>query len=410
MEKAAAPKSFSGYQKFVVAVLAFLQFTIILDFMILSPLGAVLMPSLGITPAQFGIVVSVYAFSAGIAGLLAAGFADRFDRKRLLLFFYAGFVLGTFLCGIASDYHFLLAARMVTGLFGGVIGSIVFAITTDLFPFEMRGRVMGFVQTAFAASQILGIPAGLYISNLWGWHAPFLMIVTVSLLVGAIIVIYLKPIDSHLKLKQDRSPFHHLRVTLSTPRYAFAFAATALLSIGGFMLMPFGSAFTVHNMGIAIEKLPIIYLITGIAAIFMGPLVGRLSDVYGKFRVFMFGSALSMVMVVIYTNLGITPLPIVILVNVVMFVGIFSRMIPSQALMSAIPSPDIRGSFMSVSSSLQQISGGFASVLAGFIVVEGKEGVLEHFNVLGYVMLFTASLTMIMMYRIHKSVPETPKK
>ena len=149
------------YQKFVIAVLAFLQFTIILDFMIISPLGAMMMPTLHITPQQFGLAVSSYAFSAGVSGLLAAGFADRFDRKRLLLFFYAGFMLGTLLCALASTYPMLLVARIVTGLFGGVIGSVVLAIATDLFPLEMRGRVMGFIQTAFAASQVLGLPAGL---------------------------------------------------------------------------------------------------------------------------------------------------------------------------------------------------------------------------------------------------------
>jgi predicted MFS family arabinose efflux permease len=396
--------AFTGYQKFVVALLAFLQFTIILDFMIISPLGAMLMPALKITPAQFGFVVSAYAFSAGIAGLLAAGFADRFDRKRLLLFFYAGFLLGTLLCGIAPTYEFLLGARIITGLFGGVIGSIVFAIITDLFPMEMRGRVMGFVQTAFAASQILGLPAGLYFSNLWGWHAPFLMIVAVSLIVGVLIVIYMQPIDGHLKLQVDRNAFHHLKDTVTTPRYVLAFAATSLLSVGGFMLMPFGSAFTVNNLGIHIEKLPLIYLITGIAAIFIGPLVGKASDLFGKFRVFVLGSLLSMVMVVIYTNMGISPLYVVIVVNVVMFVGIFSRMIPSQALTSAIPSPASRGSFMSISSSLQQIAGGLASVLAGFVVVEGPKGLLEHFDTLGYIMLGTAAFSLVLMYFINVMV------
>src|ERR1700733_3049496 len=158
----------SRYQKIVVAILAFLQFSVILDFMVMSPLGVMIMPGLKINPHQFGLAVSVYAFSAGVSGILAAGFADRFDRKKLLLFFYGGFVLGTLLCGIAPTFHFLLLARVVTGLFGGVIGSIVFAITTDLFPFEMRGRVMGFIQTAFAASQILGLPVGIYLSNRWG--------------------------------------------------------------------------------------------------------------------------------------------------------------------------------------------------------------------------------------------------
>ena len=182
---------FTSYQKLVIAILAFLQFTIILDFMILSPLGAILIPTLKITTSQFGLVVSAYAFSAGISGFVAAGFADRFDRKKFLLFFYSGFVVGTLLCGIAPTYEFLLFSRVVTGMFGGVIGSIVFAIATDLFPMEVRGRVMGVVQTAFAASQVLGLPLGIYFSNHFGWHAPFIMIVMGSLSVGAVIFFFL---------------------------------------------------------------------------------------------------------------------------------------------------------------------------------------------------------------------------
>ena len=402
------PHAFTPYQKFVVAVLSFLQFTVILDFMILSPLGAVLMPLLKITPSQFGLVVSVYAFSAGSAGLLTAGFADRFDRKKLLLFFYVGFVFGTFLCAIANTYPLLLMARMVTGLFGGVIGSIVFAIITDLFPFEKRGRVMGFVQTAFAGSQVLGIPLGLFLCNRWGWHMPFFMIVLVSAAVGVIIWRYLQPIDSHLKLYDaDRKALHHLIQTVSTPKYLRAFATTALLSTGGFMLMPFGSAFSVHNLGISVEKLPLLYMITGVCTIFTGPLVGKLSDRFGKFNTFIFGSVLSCIMVTIYTNLGTTPMATVILVSAIMFVGVFSRMIPAQALMSAIPAPSSRGSFMSVNASVQQISGGFASVLAGFIVVQGAGGHLEHFGDLGHVVVLAISMAGVLMYFIHRSIPET---
>ncbi|MBC7419196.1 MAG: MFS transporter [Bdellovibrio sp.] len=410
MEKNNLALSFTGYQKFVVAIMAFLQFTIILDFMIMSPLGATMMPSLSITPAQFGLVVSVYAFSAGISGLAAAGFADRFDRKKLLLLFYTGFILGTLFCALAPNYHFLLAARMITGFFGGVIGSIVFAITTDLFPMAMRGRVMGFIQTAFAASQVLGIPAGLYISNIWGWHAPFLMIVGVGAFVGIFIFTYLRPIDGHLKLHADTNAFHHLKKTVTTPRYLLAFATTALLSTGGFMLMPFSSAFTVHNLGIDIGKLPMMYLITGVCAIFIGPLVGRASDAFGGLKVFNFGALLTIVMVLIYTNLGITPVGIAIFVNTLMFIGIFSRMIPSQALMSAIPEPASRGSFMAVSSSLQQISGGVAAVVAGLIVVEETGGHLDHFDTLGYILVGTVLITMAMMYIISKSISKSAKK
>src|SRR6202453_1152095 len=158
---------FSSYQKVVIAILAFLQFSVILDFMVMSPLGVMIMPDLKINPHQFGLAVSVYAFSAGLSGILAAGFADRFDRKKFLMFFYCGFILGTLLCGFARDYYFLLFARMITGLFGGVIGSVVLAIVTDLYAFDLRGRVMGFVQTAFAASQVLGLPIGLYLANHW---------------------------------------------------------------------------------------------------------------------------------------------------------------------------------------------------------------------------------------------------
>lgn len=268
---------------------------------------------------------------------------------------------------------------------------------------------MGFVQTAFAASQILGLPAGLFFSNHWGWHAPFMMIVVVSLLVGVLIVAYLKPIDLHLKLHPDKNALHHLMTTVSTPRYLFAFAATALLSTGGFMLMPFSSDFTVHNLGIHIDKLPMIYLITGLCSIFIGPLVGRLSDMFGKFPTFFFGSVFGMIMVVIYTNMGISQLHVVILVNALMFLGIFSRMIPSQALMSAIPAPESRGSFMSISSSVQQIAGGFASVIAGLIVVKRSDGFLEHFDVLGYILVGTSLICLVMLYFINRMVNKPVK-
>jgi predicted MFS family arabinose efflux permease len=406
----AANTRFTSYQKFVVALLAFLQFTVILDFMILSPLGAALMPALNITPSQFGLVVSVYAFSAGAAGLMAAGFADRFDRKRLLLFFYCGFVIGTFFCGIAPNYEFLLLARMVTGLFGGVIGSITLAITTDLFAFEMRGRVMGVIQSALAASQILGIPIGLYISNLWNWHAPFLMIGAFSTIVGIVIFIYLKPIDAHLKIQSDRSAFAHLLHTVNNRRHLIGFAATILLSTGGYMLMPFGSAYMVHNLEIDINRLPILYLITGCFTMLIGPLVGKLSDRFGKYRTFVFGSVLGMIMILIYTNLGPTPFFIAVIVNVVMFIGIFSRMIPSQALMSAVPSPANRGSFMSVNSSIQQVSGGVASVVAGYIVEQGADGKLEHFPTLGLILVGTSTVSLFLVYSIHRLVSESPQQ
>lgn len=199
------PRGFSRYQVLLIGLLAFTQFTIILDFIIMSPLGAILMPALNITAGQFGVAVSAYAFSAGLSGILAAGFADRFDRKRLLLFFYVGFTLGTMLCAVAPNYHVLLIGRIVTGLFGGVIGSVVLAIVTDLFALHLRGRVMGFIQTAFAASQVLGVPAGLFLANHWSWHVCFIAIVGLSIVTIVVVAFAMEPVDAHLKLKQDRN-------------------------------------------------------------------------------------------------------------------------------------------------------------------------------------------------------------
>lgn len=399
----------TSYQKFVVTILAFLQFTVILDFMIMSPLGATIMPVLQITPSQFGAAVSVYAFAAGASGLIAASFADKFDRKKLLLVFYVGFLAGTFLCGIASTYEFLLGARLVTGLFGGVIGAIAFAIVTDLFAVELRGRVMGILQTSFAASQVLGLPAGIYLSNQFGWHAPFVMIGVISLLVGIVISARLRPVTEHLKLQGRENPLHHLIDTLTNRRFLLAFFTTALLSLGGFMLLPFGSAYTVHNLGISIEKLPLVYLITGVLAIAMGPAVGKAADSIGSFRIFCVGTCISLVLVPIYTHLGISSLTTVITVNTILFIGVFSRMIPSQAMMSVIPDASRRGSFMSVSSSLQQIAGGIGSVIAGMIVGENADRTLVHFDTLGYLVMGTAVVALVCMYNIHNMVKDQIK-
>ncbi|MDB5050847.1 MAG: major facilitator superfamily 1 [Fibrobacteres bacterium] len=397
---------FTPYQKFVIAMLAFLQFTLVLDFMIMSPLGALLMPDLHISTRQFGLVVSAYAFSAGAAGIMAAGFADKFDRKRLLLFFYAGFVLGTFLCGIANTYAFLLAARIVTGLFGGVIGSVSMAIIADLFPMQVRGRVMGFVQTAFAASQVLGLPLGLFLSNRWNWHAPFLMIVGVSAVVGILIAFKLKPINEHLKIPSTRNPFVHLYKTVSQGRYIQGFAATMLLATGGFMLMPFGSAFSVGNLGISMQQLPWVYLGTGIASFIAGPFMGKLSDKLGKYKMFSIGSTLGIAVVLLYCNLGITPLAWVIVVNIVLFTAVTARMIASQSLMSGVPDMPDRGAFMAVNNSVAQFAGGVAASIAGLIVVQTPNGHMEHYGVLGWVVAGAMAATILLMYPIHKMVTQ----
>ncbi|HVZ73029.1 MAG TPA: MFS transporter [Polyangia bacterium] len=404
MDAPAAPPAFTSYQKTVVAILGFLQFTIVLDFMIISPLGAFLLRDLHIQTSAFGLVVSAYAFSAAISGVLSAGFADRFDRKKMLLTFYVGFMVGTLLCGIAPTYKFLLMARIVTGVFGGVIGSISMAIIADLFPFQMRGRVMGVIQTSFAASQVLGLPIGFYLANHLGWHAPFLMLVGLTAVGGVFVVAKLQPITGHLALQREGNPFIHLLRTIAVDNYAKAFLTTALLATGGFMLMPFGSTFTINNIGISGDSMSIIYLCTGLVTLVAGPLLGRLSDRWGKYRLFVAGSFVTAITVVIYTHFGHVPLGVVILTNSILFVGITSRMITASALMSAVPEPSRRGAFMSVMSSVQQASGGLGAYIAGFIVVQTPSGALAHYDRLGYVVCAAMLIVVVMLKSIDRLV------
>lgn len=397
-------KTFSRYDAFVITLLAVVQFTVVLDFMVLSPLGAILLEELHITTVQFGHVVSAYAFSAGISGLLAASFADKFDRKRLLLVFYGGFIVGTMLCGLAPNYHLLLIARIFTGLFGGVMASISFAIVTDLFELERRGRVMGFVGMAFAASQVLGMPFGLYLANHYGWHMPFFVIVALSAVVMVVVVLRMRPITGHLALQTAENPFRRIGRTLAHPRYLAGFVATTLLACGGFMLMPFASTFSVNNLGITLEQLPFVYLVTGIGSMCFGPIAGRLSDRIGKFKLFVAGCIIAMSAIAVYTHLGVSPLWLVITLSVIMFAGITARMVAAQALLSAVPEPRDRGTFMSINSSVQQVSGGLAAIVAGLIVVQTPEGPLERYGILGYVVCGIMLTNIVLIARIDRLV------
>jgi predicted MFS family arabinose efflux permease len=394
--------SLSGYEISVVAILALTQFTVVLDFMVMSPLGDMLMKSIGLSTTQFGLCVSAYAFSAGISGLLTAGFADRFDRKKLLLFFYVGFIAGTLFCGLAQNYPQLLAARIFTGIFGGVIGSISLAIVTDLFIIEKRGRVIGFLQMGFGASQVLGIPISLYIANYWGWQLPFFMIVVLAIVVCMLTFIKLKPVREHLQIQSDRNAFANLWHTLSQKNYRVGFLATAFLSLGGFMMMPWGSAFAINNLHVSTQQLPILYMISGVTALAIMPLIGKLSDRFNKFTIFTIASIFLGVVVIIYTNLSLVPFWIVIVTNICLMAGIMSRMVPAVALSSALPEMQDRGAFMGINASLQQIAGGVAAAFGGMVVVQkDKFSPLEHYDTLGYIIVFLSLVSVFLLLRVN---------
>jgi len=396
---------FTGYQALVIVLLALTQFTVVLDFMVMSPLGDMLMKSMELNTKQFGLAVSVYAFSAGAAGLLTAGFADKFDRKKLLLFFYVGFIAGTLFCGLASTYPMLIAARLITGLFGGVIGSISLAIVADLFHLQQRGRAMGFIQMGFGASQVLGIPISLYIANHWGWQSPFLMIVGLATIIGLLLLLKLQPVTQHLELKTEKTAIKHLWHTLRLREYRTGFLLTALLSIGGFMMMPWGSAFAVNNLHVSYEQLPLLFMASGIAALIIMPLIGKLSDKIDKVKIFTVAALSMMVIIVIYTNLTPVPFLLIITLNILMMTAIMSRIIPAMALVSALPKMQDRGAFMSINSSLQQIAGGIAAAVGGMIVVQKtKTSPLQHYDILGYVIVVIIILNIIQLYRVSNMI------
>lgn len=392
---------FTEYQVFVIVMLALIQFTVVLDFMIISPIGDILKKSLRIDNLQFGAVVSAYAISAALSGILAAGFADKYDRKKLLLFFYVGFVLGTLFCGLSDSYYTLFIARIVTGIFGGVISSIGMAIITDLFSPQERGRVMGFVQMAFAASQVLGVPAGIEIANHLNWNATFIMIVGLALVIGVLFALRFKPVTGHLKLQKEGNAFIHLWKTIKKRNYRIGFLAISMLSMGGFMLMPFTAAFLINNVKIPKDKLSLIFLCTGLASIVVMPLVGRLSDKIDRLKLFTVGSLLAMVMILVYTNLGPSPVWQVVVVNIVLFVGIMSRMVPATAMNTGIPEMADRGAYMSISASLQQMAGGLAAIIGGKVLIQpSEESPYENFYVLGWIMSVLILLGIYLMYRV----------
>jgi predicted MFS family arabinose efflux permease len=398
-------KKFTQYQVLVIILLALTQFTVVLDFMVMSPLGDMLIKSMSLSTSQFGFAVSGYAFSAGISGFLTAGFADKFDRKKLLLFFYVGFIAGTLFCGLAHTYPMLLAARIITGLFGGVIGSISLAITADLFPLHQRGRAMGFMQMGFGASQVLGIPISLYIANHWGWQSPFLMIVGLATIVWISTMMKLQPIAQHLEIKSEKTAITHLWHTIKQREYRLGFLMTALLSLGGFMMMPWGSAFAVNNLHVTYEQLPLLFMVSGLASLVVMPLVGRISDKLSKVKIFTVAAVSMMVIIVVYTNLTPVPFVYILILNVLMMTAIMSRIVPAMALVSALPKMQDRGAFMSINSSLQQIAGGIAAGVGGLIVVqETQTSPLRHYNTLGYVILFIIIANIIQVFRVDKLV------
>ncbi len=396
--------SFSNYQIILVILFVLILFTIVVDYLTLPALSAILLSELQISTSQFGLLVSAYAFSAGISGFLATTFADCFDRKQLLLIYYAGFLLGMLLCASAGSWAVLVIARIITGFFGGVVASICFAIISDLFHIDQRGRVMGYIQMAFAGSQVAGLPLALYMANQFNWQLTYWIFFGFGLIIIITFLIYIKPINAHLQLSTKEAPFQHALKVGINPRYWIVFSNNLLIVLGDVAFMTFSAAYCTNNLGISLEQLPLLFGIGGAATLIFGPIWGLLSDRFGKLNIFIVGSLLAIFMILIYSNLGKVDAWLVILINTLLFIGINARMVTSTAIATILPHQADRGTFMALDASLQQLAGGIAASAAGLIVFQTDNGMISQYPLLGFLVILLMMATIGFMFLINRLV------
>ncbi len=374
-------------ERIILFLLASLNFTHILDFIIMMPLSNYLMPYFKITAFQFSILVASYSLSAFFSGLLIAMFIDRFDRKRSLVLAYIGFLLGTLACGFAPSYGLLLASRILAGLFGGIMGAQVLAIVADLFSYERRGRAMAVVMSAFAVATILGVPMSLYFTNLFNfnWHVPFLIIGGIGIIIVPFIIRVIPKMKDHIK-PGERSvlPLQSLLIVIKNRAQRMALLFSGLLMLGHFLVIPFINPYIEFNKGFSKNLIPMIYLAGGLASLIAAFFLGRFADRIGKLPVFLYTVFFSIFMVVIITHLPDIHYMLMIAFFSVWFMLATGRAITAQAMISEVVKPRQRGSFMSINGSVQQLGQGIAALIAGAIVLTDRTGKILRYNWVGY--------------------------
>ncbi len=382
-------------ETYLLLILAGIQFTHILDFMIIMPLGPQLMRVFTIDPQQFSLIVSVYTFSAGISSFFSALFVDKMDRKVYLMYSYIGFILGTILCGLAPGYSYLLGGRIIAGAFGGLINGSLFSIIGDLIPYERRGRATGLVMSAFSFASVAGVPIGLYLSTLMDWRLPFFALGGLSFLILLFSAFYLPSIKGHIKTHVVH-PIKTVLAIFRNTNHLWSFSLIVSIVFAGFSVIPYIAPYMVFNIGLTEHELSYVYLVGGGATLISARIIGFLSDKYGPAKVFMSVATLSMVPIYIVTNLQQVEMWIALCVSALFFVLVSGRFIPGMTLIMSSVYPESRGGFLSINSSLQQVGSGFAALLSGFIIQKNAAGHLEHYNIVGYIAIgFTLIAIMV---------------
>ena len=400
-------------ERMLLLTLAGIQFAHILDFMIMMPLGPVLMRELGVGTHEFGLLVSSYTFSAAFTGLLAAMFVDRFERKRLLLTMFGLFAVATLACGLAPGYWTLLAARGTAGAFGGVLGSMVQTMVGDLIPFERRGRASGVIMSAFSLSTVAGVPLSLWLANHFGWRAPFVFIALLSCVLLALGWKMLPTLRGHLptaaisEAERDH-PLSAMFAVLADANHRRALVFMALIMISGFSVIPYITIYITSNANIRLDDIPLIYLFGGTATFFTSRLIGRLADRHGKIRVYRAVAFASLLPLLVITHLWPVPLWLVIVWSTVFFILVPGRMVPAMAVVTSAAQPRLRGTFMSMNGAVQQLASGVASWLGGAMIAADATGRVVGYNHVGWLAAAATLLAIAYVGRIRMHTGPPP--
>jgi len=371
-------------ERLVLLILAAVQFTSIVDFMVVMPLGPQLQDALHIGSAEFGLIVASYTFAAGVAGFIASAIVDRFARRTTFVVLYAGFLIGTLCCALAPNYHMLVLARIVTGAFGGILGGLSMAIIGDVFPDERRGRATGALMTGFALASVVGVPFGIRLGTEYGWHMPFIALAIAGSPALFLAPFALPPLNAHVGTSHTH-PLRSIVETFSHVDHLNAFALIIMLMLGSFTVFPYLSLFLVNNVGMTDRQLEYLYIAGGALTLVTSPIIGRLADKYGKLRMFRIIIPMSVVLLVLITHLPRVHVSVAVAVFGALMMCNVGRMIAAMAMVTGSIEPRRRGAFMSANSSVQHIASGLGAYLGGVIVQDGPHHSVMHFGTVGWV-------------------------
>ena len=375
-------------EKGLLLSLAGIQFSHILDVMIIMPLAPMLMRTFHFTTVQFGLLISAYTFMAAISSILAAMVIDRFDRRRVMLVFFAAFIIATAMCAAATSYHWLLFTRGLAGVFGGVLGSLVHVYIADCIPYERRGRATGKVTAAFSVAVILGVPVSLLLVNhipSIGWRAPFIVVALIGSVVWWLAYQSIPSIPTRISDPRLSQTFIPMQQVLSHANHWRAFGYMFLMVMGGFTVIPYITLYATLNLQYPETLLPLLYLSGGLFTFFTTQWFGHLADKHGKAKVFRIIAVLAILPVLAITHVTALPWWGVLCITTPFFVFVSGRFVPGMAIISSASVPHLRGTFMSINSAVQSAASSVASLLAGFIITINGHGFIEHYDIVGYI-------------------------